>query len=80
MAGSGSRIRALSSAPCHLSTIVAAAFDAEAIAEVVRQHHAEALEQRVFEEVGETDEPVAHGQPVVHVAEQDELAEDAPLS
>ena len=40
----------------------AAALDDEAVAEVVGQHHAEALEQRVFEEVREADQPVAHGQ------------------
>ena len=35
---------------------LAAALDAEPVAEVVGQHHAEALEQRVFEEVGEVDQ------------------------
>jgi hypothetical protein len=66
-----------------LSDQIAAALDAEAAAEVVRDHHAKAGEQRVLEVVGEIDQgraggarvrPTADRQPVVHVAIQDELA------
>ena len=62
-----------------LADELAAAFDAEPVAEVVRQHDAEAGEQRVLEVVGEIDQPLADGEPVVHVAEQDELARRAAL-
>jgi hypothetical protein len=53
---------------------VTAAFDGQSVAEVVGDDDAEPREKGVFEIVGEIDEPVVDGEPVVHVAEEDELA------
>jgi hypothetical protein len=52
---------------------LAATLDGEPVAQVVRQHHAERPQQRVFEVIGETDQAAARGHAVVDIAEQDEL-------